>query len=90
MKQQSWQTWLRANGHKLGMLTGQDTRALSAVAACWDLLANSDEDGERAALAAVRVLLPGMQEKCRPFAKELIARSLDWQDRDRIWPTVEP
>jgi len=72
----------------LGALTGQDTRALEAVAACWELYASSDGDGQRGALAAVRALLPAMQVHVRPFARELIARSLDWHDRPRLWSLV--
>jgi hypothetical protein len=94
----TWEQWLRACAKDpasparlpgtLGMLTGQDRRALAAVAACWQLYASSDSDGERAALTAIRALLPGMQEKCRPFARELIAWALDWHDRERLWPVV--
>lgn len=96
----NWRTWLKAAmrdpasplqlpaGYTLGMLTGQDNRALTAIAACWELYASSDEDGERGALVAVRALLPAMQEKCRPFARELIPFALDWHDRERLWPLV--
>jgi len=93
-----WDTWLRAAikdenspvefRGSLGMLTGQDRRALAAIAACWQLYACSDYDGSTAALAAVRALLLGMQEKCRPFARELIPFALDWPDRERLWPLV--
>jgi len=72
----------------LGILTGQDTRALLAIGACWELYSNSDADGQRAAIAAIRVLLSGMQAKCHFLARELIAYALDWQDRDRLWPLV--
>lgn len=68
-----------------GMLTGQDHRTLAAFAALWDLYAASDELGQRGALQAARAILPGLQEKCHPFARELVARSLDWADRERIW-----
>lgn len=98
MKEQTWDQWLRAvakEGRRvtwkpdmLGALTGQDSRALGAIARCWDLYACSDDDGARAALAAVRALLAAMQPQCRFFARELIARSLDWSDRDRLWPLV--
>lgn len=71
------------------MLTGQDARALSAINACWALYASCDEEGERAALAAVRALLPAMQEKCRFLARELIAFHLDWNDRERVWRLVQ-
>lgn len=67
----------------LGALTGQDSRALDAIAACWELLAASD-DGEPV-LAAVRSLLTQLQPQCHRFARELVARSLDWDDRIRVW-----
>lgn len=99
MAAQTWSQWLRACSRDpssparlpvrpLAMLTGQDTRALAAVAAAWQLYANSDDDGQAAALVAVRALLLGMQPKCRPLARELIAFALDWPDRDRLWPRV--
>jgi len=72
----------------LGMLTGQDARALSAVSRCWDLYAMSDVTGQSAALTAVRALLPALQPQCRVFARELIAMYLDWPDRARLWPLV--
>lgn len=72
----------------VGMLTGQDFRALDAIANCWLLYASGDAAAERAALDAVRVLLPAMQPKCRPFARELIAYAMDWNDRARLWPLV--
>lgn len=93
-----WDQWLRACAKDptsparmpgtLGMLTGQDSRALAAIAACWQLYASSDDDGAAAALAAIRALLHGMQPKCRPFARELIAFAMDWGDRERLWPLV--
>lgn len=94
-----WKTWLRAfeKGDeygrvqlpgKLAMLTGQDTRALEAIAACWVLYFASDAEGQLLALNAVRSLLGAMQPKCRPFARELIAWAGDWGDRDKLWPMV--
>jgi len=92
-----WLKWLRAVSKggtpagplpSLAVLTGQDTRALNAIAGCWQLLAYCDEDGQEAALAAVRMLLPALQRSAWPFARELIAWALDWSDRDRIWQDV--
>lgn len=99
MAKQTWQSWVRACTKEpgnpiragkgvLGMLTGQDTRAMEAVVACYELYANSDEDGQRVALEAARHLLLGMQPKCRFLARELVAFILDWPDRDRIWALV--
>jgi hypothetical protein len=81
--------WLRANGHALGALTGQDARALSAIAHCWELYAVGDDAGRFGALDAVRSLLRAMQPQCHSFARELIARSLDWDDRERVWAMLK-
>ena len=99
MAKETWYRWLREclrdpssparMPSSLGMLTGQDTRVLRAISACWELCSCSDEAGERAALEAVRCLLPALQPQCRPLARELIAFSLDWPDRARLWPLVE-
>jgi len=98
MYAQTWQKWLRVCSKdpgspirlpgSLAMLTGQDIRALGAISACWELYAGSDPVGQAGALAAVRHLLPAVQPQCRPFARELIACSLDWDDRDRLWALV--
>jgi len=71
------------------MLTGQDARALEAVSACWQLYALADRAGQHNALLAIGALVRAMQPQCRPFARELIAFSLDWSDRDRLWPLVD-
>lgn len=97
---ENWYHWLKAclkdgapvelGKHSLGMLTGQDKRCLSAIAACWHLYAASDDDGRRAALEAIRALLPGMQSKCWMFARELIPQAMDWHTRAQLWPRVVP
>jgi len=71
----------------LGALTGQDVRALTAISACWELYSCADRHGE-AALEAIRILLCALQPQCRVYARELIAFSLDWSHRDRLWPLV--
>lgn len=99
MKKQTWQQWARAVGrdpsspsalgsNALAALTGQDTRALNAIIACWELYASSDEDGALCALAAIRALLPAMQDHTRWIARELIPFALDWDVRARLWPLV--
>lgn len=99
LDQNRWDTWLRACTKDpsspariakgaLGALTGQDTRAIAAIAACWRLYASSDDDGATGALDAVRALLPAMQPQTRYLARELIAWALDWNDRARLWPKV--
>ena len=99
MKKQTWIQWSRSVASdtssptklfkgSIGALTGQDKRALDAIVPCWELYACSDEDGQRAAIAAIRALLLGMQESTRWIARELIPYALDWSDRDRLWPLV--
>lgn len=98
---QTWMQWARAcakdpsspSGLRegaLAALTGQDTRALNAIVACFELYANSDEDGERGAIMAVRALLPAMQDSTRWIARGLIPFVLDWSDREKLWPLVAP
>lgn len=77
--------WLHANGHDLAGLTGQDARALAAVAHCWTLYAMADAAGQAAALGAVALLLQAMQPKYHALARELIAWQLDCSDRERVW-----
>lgn len=93
-----WRKWLRKAAKDpscpaelpgpLGMLTGQDDRALEAIAACWQLYAAGDDIGRSVALDSIRELLGAMQPKCRPFGRELIPWAMDWHDRDRLWPLV--
>lgn len=100
MKRETWASWLRLCSRdadspinlpcSLGALTGQDSRALTAIDAAWALYACSDRAGQAGALAAVRALLPAMQATTRPIARELVARHLDWSDRARLWPEVSP
>jgi hypothetical protein len=45
----------------------------------------SDEQGQRAALTAVVLLLPAMQGSARELCRELIPFVLDWSDRYRVW-----
>lgn len=72
----------------LGMLTGQDKRALEAIGACWKMFAACDEDVQPPVLEAITLLLEGLQLKCHLFARELIAYALDWPDRDKLWHLV--
>ena len=99
MSARTWKTWARQcvrdprspsglTRDALASLTGQDTRALDAIAAAWELYAISDEDGQAAALNAVRDLLTAMQPSTRWIARELIPFALDWSDRERLWPLV--
>lgn len=81
--------WLRANGHDLAPLTGQDTVALLAIARCWALWGAGDDDGQQGAIAAVRALLPAMQRTTVHFAREVIPWALDWSHREQLWPLVE-
>ena len=99
VKKQTWQQWARAVARDpsspsklyreaLAALTGQDTRALDAIVACLELYSRSDSDGRRGALAAIRALLPAMQESTRWIAREVIPFVLEWSDRERVWGLV--
>ena len=85
-----WAQWLRKNGHDLGWLTGQDGRALTVIAAAWELYAVAGTEGQAGALLAVVGALRSMQrrEASRILACELIAYAMDWPDRARLWPLV--
>jgi hypothetical protein len=99
VKQQNWKQWARVcaadpsspsllKKDSLAALTGQDTRALNAIVACFELYANGDAPGQCGALEAIRALLPAMQPSTRWIARELIPFALDWLDRERLWPLV--
>lgn len=100
MAKQTWKMWLRTCQRdpssparmpsSLGMLTGQDARLLAAISACWEVYSCADEAGERAALEAIRSLVAVLRPQCHPFARELIAFTLDWSDRAPLWRLVEP
>jgi hypothetical protein len=75
--------WLRDNGHDLAPLTGTDTRALLAIAACWRLYFNAD--AQPAIVRAVVELLDSLQPKCWRFAKALIPWAGDWSHEGPIW-----
>lgn len=77
--------WLASNGHNLAPLTGTDRKALLAIAACWDLFAYTRS---LRTLHAIQALLTQMQPTTAPITRDLIARSMDWSDRERYWPQV--
>ncbi len=76
--------WLRANGHDLGMLTGQDTAVLLAIDATWRAYALADQPGRERTWTAIYNLFGAMQPKCWRLALETVARHLDWSDRERM------
>ncbi len=76
--------WLRANGHDLGALTGQDTSALLAIDACWRLYAHADKNGRERTWQAIYNLFSAMQPKCWPLALWTVARHMDWSDVPRL------
>jgi hypothetical protein len=103
MSDLAWMKWIRAchrdpktrvqfpdcgKQSPFAPLTGQDSRVLSAIAACWQLYSSGDAAAERAALESVRNLLPAMQPKCWWIARELIAMVMDWDDREKLWNLV--
>lgn len=93
---ENWLGWLRgaqkdeggqmaalARLSPLAMLTGTDQRTLHAIAAVWNAYGR-EGDGP----LVVALLLDRLQEKCWPFARELIAQQLEWTDRDPLWAKV--
>lgn len=78
-------TWLRANGLNLGVLTGQDSRALLCADAAMQLYASCDYEAETHALIAFAAAVRAMQPSARYLAFHIIARSLDWHNRAEIW-----
>jgi hypothetical protein len=81
-KRAEWARWLAAQGHDLAGLTGTDVHVLAAITACWELAGIVGLDR---VWPIVQVgLLPLMQAKYHALAIELVARSLDWSDRDRL------
>lgn len=89
-------SWLRHNGHDLGLLTGFSSRALIAVDACWR--AYSVSSNRSHLIAAVASILGPLDRRCWRLAVELVARHLDWNDRyevvtalrDHIDPSLAP
>lgn len=92
--------WLRAqcandNGWRpggplnisLAGLTGTDVAMLEAIDRLWH--AHLHAVRPRDICKAVAVCCCEMQVKYLPLARELIARAMDWGDRDRLWPVVE-
>jgi hypothetical protein len=79
--------WLRANHHDLAPLTGTDTRALLAIAACWRLYFNADD--QASVLRAVAELLASLQPKCWRLAKALIPWAGDWSHEGPVWQAVD-
>lgn len=77
--------WLQANGVDTAPLTGTDHRCVIAVAALWDIFAGTPSIH---VLAAIRSTLFVMQPSTRDLTKQLIARSMDWSDIDKLWPRV--
>ena len=87
MKREDPLRWLKANGHDLAGLTGSDTLALRAIAALWELYA---VERKSMVLPAVTLVLAHLQPKYHFFAKQLIAYSMDWSDREHLWSVVAP
>lgn len=96
---QHWLAWLKAcqkdewSSQKLrlpgslGMLTGSDVRGITAIAHCWPIYVHAAE--RHGVIVAVRALLSTtVQNKCWGFARELIAQSMDWHDREPVWDRV--
>lgn len=76
--------WLLANLGKgsLGVLTGTDSRALSAAIHIVELYAVTGDD---AVLDAFRVVVLKMQPSARHLAFHATAHLMEWETRKRVW-----
>lgn len=79
-----WARWLRANGYDMAPLTGQDARVMRAIDACWHAYAVADDLGREAIWTAVVSLFCAMQPKVWRGGLELVARAMDWGDREKM------
>lgn len=77
--------WLRANGHQLGCLTGQSSKALAAAVQCVALWSYSDSQGERCAVEAFGACVRAMPTEQRYLAYHAIAHVTDWGQRGKLW-----
>jgi hypothetical protein len=79
--------WLRSNlGKKcLGVLTGQDARALAAAVQIMETYAFSDRVHEVTLLNAFCSVVCCMQREARELAYHSIAHIMNWEDRARLW-----
>ena len=76
--------WLKANGHDTAGLTGTDGRTLIALAAIWEVWANTRKTSEIACAATWFFASEFLQRKHWPLAIELVAMKADWCDRDEL------
>lgn len=76
--------WLLANLGKgsLGVLTGTDSRALSAAIHIVELYAVT---GDGAMLEAFRIVVNKMQPSARHLAYHATAHLMEWDSRARVW-----
>jgi hypothetical protein len=75
--------WLKDNGHRLGGLTGQDTKALRAsveIAHLWTYT-----DHPQLAAQAWGLVVRQMQEKEQQLAFHAVAHAADWGLRFTMW-----
>jgi hypothetical protein len=77
--------WLKANlgKHCLGVLTGQDEKALAAAVTLVPLWCNSDDRG--AVAIAFHYVVLEMQPQARELAFHAIAHAADWGHRQELW-----
>lgn len=76
--------WLKANlgARCLAPLTGQDAKALDAIAQIIELYAY---DRDPAVEQAFALIVRQMQMSCWPLAYHAIAHVMEWGDRERLW-----
>jgi hypothetical protein len=102
VKGQTWQQWVRAvirekrdnpshpsrlEKHSLAALTGTDHRVLEAFVPLLKLYSYAPSGD---VFGAMQIVLGQMQRSTLWIAKELIPFALEWHDRERLWPLIEP
>lgn len=77
--------WLKANlgKHCLGVLCGQDWKALQTAVHLAALWGNSDNP--RALAPAFKLVVEQMQPQARQLAFHATAHALDWSHRFELW-----
>lgn len=81
----SLRAWFEENlgADCMAPITGTDGKALRAAAHILELYAYTRND--TLITSAFKTIVSHIQERLRYFAYHLIAKELDWQDRERIW-----
>lgn len=83
-------SWLLVQGRRsqLAALTGQDSRALDAIAHLAHLYAAADREGRRAAVSAIGATVEAMQPHLRPLALDALTHATDSTTALGMWAEI--